>query len=94
MELLLDLQMTRMRRSSRPEILRRYLRAVQSQFASGAPVPLRFSRFIESEMHLRRSGLARRSTAGKLTSDLQASSSEKAAVLRKICSGMVLWRKT
>lgn len=54
MELLLDLQMTHIRKSSRPEMLRRYLRVVQVQSSSEA-APLRFSHFVEQELHLRKS---------------------------------------
>ncbi|HEX4168805.1 MAG TPA: hypothetical protein VHZ55_25355 [Bryobacteraceae bacterium] len=49
-DLLLDLQMARMRRSSRPDALRRYLKAIHRQMASGgASAPLRFARFWENE---------------------------------------------
>jgi hypothetical protein len=54
MELLLDFQMARIRTSSRPEALRRYLRAVQQQFAQGEPIPQRFSRFMEAEAQQRK----------------------------------------
>ncbi|HLH02833.1 MAG TPA: hypothetical protein VKX25_08685 [Bryobacteraceae bacterium] len=54
MRLLLDLQMTRMRKSSRPEVLRRYLRTVEQQAASGAAAPMRFSEFFESDPRSRR----------------------------------------
>jgi hypothetical protein len=54
MELLLDLQMVYMRKSSRPEMLRRYLRAVQRQMASGAAAPERFTSFFETESQLRK----------------------------------------
>lgn len=57
LELLLDLQMSRIRKSSRPDVLRRYLRAVQQHFAQGATVPLRLSAFLESESQ-QRSGTA------------------------------------
>jgi hypothetical protein len=53
LELLLDLQMSRIRKSSRPDVLRRYLRAVQQHFAQGATVPLRLSAFLESESQQR-----------------------------------------
>jgi hypothetical protein len=50
LELLLDLQTSRMRKSSRPEILRRYLRAVQQHFASHPDSPpLRLSEFVKKE---------------------------------------------
>jgi hypothetical protein len=54
MDLLLDLEMTYMRKSSRPEMLRRYLKAVQRQHATGASEPLRFSSFLESETQARK----------------------------------------
>ncbi len=54
MGLLLDLEMTYMRKSSRPEMLRRYLKAVQRQHATGAPAPVRFSSFFESETQSRK----------------------------------------
>ena len=49
LELLFDLQTCRVRKSSRPDVLRRYLRAVQQQFSKGATSPLRLSEFIEVE---------------------------------------------
>lgn len=48
LELLLDLQNSRIRKSSKPDVLRRYLRAVQAQFAQQGSV-LRFSNFMERE---------------------------------------------
>lgn len=48
LELLFDLQHSRIRKSSRPEILRRYLRAVQQQWGSGEQ-GLRLSTFLERE---------------------------------------------
>ena len=54
MELLLDFQMARIRTSSRPEMLRRYLRVVQQQLAQGEPIPQRFSRFVETEAQRRK----------------------------------------
>ncbi len=53
-DLLLDIGTTPMRRSSRPEMLRRYLKTVQRQLAGGAPSPIRFSEFFENETHLRK----------------------------------------
>lgn len=55
MDLLLDLQMTPIRKSSRPEVLRRYLKSVQLQTASGVAAPRRFSQFFEDEIRLRKS---------------------------------------
>jgi hypothetical protein len=49
MELLLDLQMAPLRKSSRSETLRRYLKEVQRQIQLGAPIPQRFSKFLENE---------------------------------------------
>src|SRR5690242_19413999 len=48
LELLLDLQNSRIRKSSKPDVLRRYLRAAQLQFAQQASL-LRFSQFMERE---------------------------------------------
>jgi hypothetical protein len=48
LELLLDLQNSRIRKSSKPDVLRRYLRAAQAQFAQQASV-LRFAKFMERE---------------------------------------------
>ena len=53
MELLLDAQMAHIRRSSRPDVLRRYLRTTQQQQSSGAHLPQRFSRFVEAEAQSR-----------------------------------------
>ena len=55
MKLLLDLQMVRIRKASRPEFLKRYLKAVEQQLAAGAAFPLRFSSFFESDPRARRS---------------------------------------
>jgi hypothetical protein len=49
LELLLDLQTCRLRKSARQEVLRRYVRAVQQNFATGAMDPLRLSTFLERE---------------------------------------------
>ena len=48
LELLLDLQQSRLRKSSKPDVLRRYLRAVQQQFAEQSSL-LRLSAFLERE---------------------------------------------
>ena len=48
LELLFDLQYSRLRKSSRPETLRRYLRTVQQQVANGG-VFLRLSEFLDRE---------------------------------------------
>ncbi len=48
-DLLLDVQMARMRRSSRPEMLRRYLKTIHRQMAAGDPAPTRFAAFFENE---------------------------------------------
>jgi hypothetical protein len=56
MELLLDVQMAPVRKSSRSDTLRRYLKEVQLEMQSGAPSPQRFSKFFENEA--RRKGLA------------------------------------
>jgi hypothetical protein len=49
LELLLDLQTCGIRKSARPEVLRRYLKAVQQSYAEGARGPLRLSAFLERE---------------------------------------------
>lgn len=48
LELLLDLQKSRIRKSSRADVLRRYLRATQVQMAQGGSL-LRFAQFMERE---------------------------------------------
>jgi hypothetical protein len=53
LELLLDLQTCTLRKTARAEMLRRYLRAVQQQFAAGTTSPLRLSDFIEREYQQR-----------------------------------------
>ena len=47
LELLLDLQTFRVRKSARPDLLRRYLKAVHEDLADGASTPLRFASFME-----------------------------------------------
>ena len=47
LELLLDLQMCKLRKSSKPEALRRYLRAVQQQQPPADPAVFRFSTFLK-----------------------------------------------
>ena len=49
LELLLDLQTCCVRKTSRPEVLRRYLRAVQQHFAKGEVDPLRLATFLNQE---------------------------------------------
>ena len=56
LELLLDLQMCSIRKGSRSETLRRYLRAVQQQFTQGAVSPLRLSAFLDAENQRSRIG--------------------------------------
>jgi hypothetical protein len=53
LELLLDLQLARVRKSARPDLLRRYLKAVHQQYARGLHVPLRFSTFMDREAQQR-----------------------------------------
>lgn len=55
LELLLDLQTCQIRKGSRPELLRRYVRAVQQHFAQGAMAPLRLAAFLDQENQRRRS---------------------------------------
>ncbi len=47
LDLLLDLQLSRLRKSSRADALRRYQRIVQQAQAKGSPEPPRFSTFLE-----------------------------------------------
>jgi hypothetical protein len=54
MDLLLDLQMAPLRKSSRGEFLRRYSKEVQQQQQAGASAPMRFSRFYEREIQQRK----------------------------------------
>ncbi len=49
LDLLLDLQAVHIRKPAKNEALKRYLRAVQQQFASDGSAPLRFARFWEVE---------------------------------------------
>ena len=49
LELLLDLQASRVRKGSRPEVLKRYLRAVQQDAAQGSSDLLRLSVFLARE---------------------------------------------
>jgi hypothetical protein len=46
LDLLLDLELSRLRKSSRTDALRRYLRVVQASQAQGASEPPRFSAFL------------------------------------------------
>ena len=56
LELLLDLQNCKARKSARAELLRRYLKAVQLQLSEDGSTLLRLSTFLEREAQ-RRSGL-------------------------------------
>lgn len=49
LELLLDLQTCNLRRGARAEMLRRYVRAVQQHFTTGAVGPLRLAEFLNRE---------------------------------------------
>jgi len=51
LQLLLDLQAFRIRKSAKPDILRRYLKAVQQHFTVDSSAPLRFAHFFEKEQH-------------------------------------------
>jgi hypothetical protein len=53
LELLLDLQTCKVRKSARSELLRRYLKAVQQHFAAGATDSLRLAVFMEHEYRQR-----------------------------------------
>jgi hypothetical protein len=57
LDLMLDLEVSRLRKSSRPQVLRRYLRFVQAESAH-APQPTRFSSFMEAETLHRRAAKA------------------------------------
>jgi hypothetical protein len=58
LELLLDLQTSRIRKSSRPDVLRRYLRTVQQQNGQGALIPARLSNFLAAEVAQREAQIA------------------------------------
>ncbi len=58
LELLLDLQTSRIRKSSRPDVLRRYLRTVQQQNNQGALIPARLSNFLAAEVAQREAQIA------------------------------------
>jgi hypothetical protein len=49
LQLLLDLQLSTIRKSSRPDVLRRYARVLQQQNTQGVAVPIRFSEFWAAE---------------------------------------------
>ncbi len=49
LDLLLDVQASKMRKATKEETLRRYLRAVQQQFVMDGANPLRFAQFREDE---------------------------------------------
>ncbi len=51
LELLLDLQMSSLRKSSRPAVLRKYARNVQQRFLEGALEPPRLSEFLAGARH-------------------------------------------
>jgi hypothetical protein len=49
LQLLLDVQSSRIRKTLKNEVLRRYLRTVQQQFAMDGSAPQRFARFWEDQ---------------------------------------------
>jgi hypothetical protein len=51
LQLLLDLQACRIRKSTKADILRRYLKAVQQHSVINPSIPLRFLHFFEREQH-------------------------------------------
>jgi hypothetical protein len=53
LDLLLDLQFLRLRKSSRVDALRRYFRVIQQQQAQGAISPLRLSLFMAGQIRPR-----------------------------------------
>jgi hypothetical protein len=61
LELMLDLETCRLRKSVRADVLRRYLRAVQQQLAEGTASPLRFALFLhrENQQRITRGALRR-----------------------------------
>jgi hypothetical protein len=67
LELLLDLQTCRIRKSARPEVLRRYLRAVHQHFLEGESTPLRLSVFLASENQNSRASETQEEEARTLT---------------------------
>lgn len=64
LELMLDLETCRLRKSARTDVLRRYLKTVQQQFAEGAASPLRLSVFLHREAQQRLTRGASRRAAG------------------------------
>jgi len=65
LELLLDLQTCRIRKSGRAELLRRYVKAVQQHFSEGAMAPLRLSAFLDRENQRSRMSLKPDATASQ-----------------------------
>jgi hypothetical protein len=63
LDLLLDVQAVRMRKTAKTEMLRRYLRSVQQQFAAHASDPLGFASFSQAENEADSSNAAPRPTA-------------------------------
>ncbi|MGA8028512.1 MAG: hypothetical protein WB992_15315 [Bryobacteraceae bacterium] len=63
LDLLLDLETCRVRKSARAQLLRRYLKAVHQSFTQGALKPLRLSLFVELETRQRPSSNALRQAA-------------------------------
>ena len=53
MELMLDLELAHLNKSSRPDTLRRYQRAVNQSLADGSAVPVRLCAFLEREREKR-----------------------------------------
>jgi hypothetical protein len=65
LDLMLDLETCQLRKSERADVLRRYLKTVQQQFAEGIADPLRLSTFLEMESQQRRiRGQSRHSAKG------------------------------
>lgn len=65
LELMLDLETCRLRKAARADLLRRYLKTVQQQFAEGCASPLRLSLFLhgETQQHIARAA-SRRASRG------------------------------
>lgn len=73
LELLLDLETCRVRKSARNELLKRYLRTVQQNFIEGASTPPRLSSFREHEI----AGLQPAARHGGRTRDSKAGLSSR-----------------
>ncbi len=64
LDLLLDVQASPIRKAAKEEVLRRYLRSVQQQFAADGSSPLGFARFRDND-NPERSAKKRAAAAGR-----------------------------